>query len=194
MSPIPNSVFSSVLREVFDVTSHHATYMVDFFIEEDLSKGDFFLSLDQRCTKLSFIQSGLVRVYSYHEGKDITQWIGQAGYFMTDLSSFILDVPARWQIQALTDVKMLTLKKSDYLNFEREIPEWNILEKRFLSKCFATLENRVFDFISLTAEQRYLKYFEENKALFNQVPLHYIASMLGMTAETFSRIRARLNS
>ncbi|VTP89760.1 hypothetical protein [Sphingobacterium daejeonense] len=56
------------------------------------------------------------------------------------------------------------------------------------------LEQRVFDFIALSAEERYLKYFENNKFLFNQVPLQYIASVLGMSPETLSRIRNKLSS
>jgi len=186
--------FKEVLRNTFDVDADDVDFIANYFVEEKLNKGELFLSMGQRCTRLSFIQSGIVRVYAFREGKEVTQWIGDAGYFMTDLASFVLDVPARWQIQALTDVKMFTLKKSDYLTFEKNIPQWNILEKRFISKCFIMLENRVLDFISLTAEQRYNNYFEANKHLFNQVPLQYIASMLGMTAETLSRIRAKVNS
>lgn len=177
--------------DTFAIKSKDVDIIASSFAPEKLSKGDFFLRLGQQCNKLSFIQSGIVRVYAYHEGKEVTQWIGDAGYFMTDLASFVFDLPARWQIQALADVNMMTLNKHEYLAFERKISEWNILEKRFISKCFIMLENRVFDFISLTAEERYHKFFENNKSLFNQLPLQYIASMLGMTPETLSRIRAK---
>jgi CRP-like cAMP-binding protein len=74
------------------------------------------------------------------------------------------------------------------------VPKWNDFEKLFVSKCFVMLENRVFDFISLTAEERYKKLFDTNRELFNQVPLQYLASMLGMTPETFSRIRRKMIS
>lgn len=53
------------------------------------------------------------------------------------------------------------------------------------------IEDRIFSHLSMTAEERYDLYFEHNRALFNQVPLQYIASVLGMTPETFSRIRKR---
>lgn len=185
---------NAVLKYTFDVGSREADHIASYFIEEDLVKGDFFMEIDQRCNKMSFIQSGFLRVYAYHEGKEVTQWIAAAGYFMTDLASFLFDMPARWQIQALSDVKLFTLNKSDYKAFEKNLSEWNMLEKRFMSKCFIMLESRVFDFISLSAEERYLKYFEQNKSIFNQIPLQYLASMLGMTPETFSRIRAKLNS
>jgi hypothetical protein len=61
-----------------------------------------------------------------------------------------------------------------------------------MGKCFVMLENRVFDLISMPAEERYQKLFDQNRKLFNQVPLQYLASMLGMTPETFSRIRRKM--
>jgi CRP-like cAMP-binding protein len=85
----------------------------------------------------------------------------------------------------------LTLSKKNYLKLCQEFPKWLDIEKRFIVKCFAMIENRVFSHLSMTAEERYDAYFEQNKELFNQVPLQYIASVLGMSAETFSRIRKR---
>lgn len=71
------------------------------------------------------------------------------------------------------------------------VPSWHELEKLFIAKCFTILENRIFSHLSMTAEERYNNFSEHNKELFNQVPLQYIASMLGMTPETFSRIRKK---
>jgi len=123
--------------------------------------------------------------------KEVTQWIGGNGYFITDLASFLFDQKAIWSIDALTPVTLWTLKKQDYLTLENEIPDWNVLEKRFTAKCFMALEQRIFNFIALSAEERYQQYFKEQKDLFNQVPLQYIASVLGMSPETLSRIRSK---
>jgi hypothetical protein len=71
------------------------------------------------------------------------------------------------------------------------VPLWYELEKMFLIRCFTFIEERIMSHLSMTAEERYHFFFENNKELFNQVPLHYIASMLGMTPETFSRIRKK---
>jgi CRP-like cAMP-binding protein len=74
------------------------------------------------------------------------------------------------------------------------VPKWNEFEKMFISKCFVVMESRIFDLISLSAEERYTKLFDQHRELFNQVPLQYLASMLGMTPETFSRIRKKMIS
>ncbi len=63
-----------------------------------------------------------------------------------------------------------------------------------MASCFIQLEDRIFSHLSLNAEERYHQFFENNKELFNQVPLQYLASMLGMSPETFSRIRNKKNS
>ena len=96
---------------------------------------------------------------------------------------FFYDQPNRWTIQALTDTELLTITKANYLKLCATFPKWIEIEKRFLVKCFAMLEDRVFTHISMTAEERYDLYFKQNRELFNQVPLQYIASVLGITAE-----------
>lgn len=162
-----------------------------FFRQETLKKGDFFLETGKSCNKLSFIQSGMLRIYLQTDDKEVTQWISTKGYFVTDLAGFVFETPARWTIQALSDVELFTINRADYIKIGQLIPKWNELEKLFIARCFVMLEDRIFTHLSMTAEERYNFFFEHNKELFNQVPLQYIASMLGMTPETFSRIRKK---
>jgi CRP/FNR family transcriptional regulator, anaerobic regulatory protein len=130
-------------------------------------------------------------VYAVTAGKEVTQWITTKGYFATDLSGFIFDKASRWTIQAITDTEAFTISKENYRKIATLVPAWAELEKLFIVRCFTILEERIFSHLSMTAEERYHSFFENNPALFNQVPLQYIASMLGMTAETFSRIRKK---
>lgn len=143
------------------------------------------------CDKLSFIQSGLFRTFLAAGDKEVTQWIATQGYFLTDVSGWLFETPARWSIQALTDSVVYTINKEDYKKIGNLTPKWHQLEKLFIAKCFIMLEDRIFSHLSMSAEERYHFFFENNKELLNQVPLQYIASMLGMTPETFSRIRQR---
>lgn len=161
------------------------------FKKQHIKKGDFILHSGQHCNQLSFIESGLLRIYSISDGKEVTQWISTKGYFVTDLSSLLFESPARWTIQALTDIDLFTIQREDYRRIGTLVPKWHELEKLFIAKCFTFLEDRIFSHLSMTAEERYQLFFENNKDLFNQVPLQYIASMLGMTPETFSRIRKK---
>ena len=156
-----------------------------------LKKGDYLLKAGKRCDKLSFIQSGLLRMFVVTDDKEVTQWISTKGYFSTDLSSYVFENPPRWTIQALVDSEIYTITKEDYKKIGNIVPKWNELEKLFIVRCFTILEDRIFSHLSMSAEERYNFFFENNKELFNQVPLLYITSMLGMTPETFSRIRKK---
>jgi len=162
-----------------------------YFKEEQLAKGDFFTNAEQVCQRLSLVTSGILRVYAWANDREITQWIATENFFLTDVQGFFFDQPNRWNIQALTPVTLWSIHKKDYMDLCTAFPQWHDIEKGFIVKCFAMIENRVFSHLSMTAEERYTLYFNQNPALFNQVPLHYIASVLGMTAETFSRIRKR---
>lgn len=156
-----------------------------------LKKGAYFMWAGKPADKLSFVQAGLLRIFAVTPDKEVTQWICTKNYFLTDLAGFIFDVPARWNMQALTDVVLYTISRDDYNRIGNLVPKWRELEKLFITRCFTTLEDRVFAHLSMTAEERYSLFFEQHKELFNQVPLQYIASMLGMTPETFSRIRKK---
>ncbi len=161
------------------------------FKQSKLKKGDFLLESGEKCDKLSFVQSGLLRMFALVDGNEVTQWIATKGYFSTDLASFIYEKSSRLSIQALVDTEVYSITKENYDKIGHLVPQWHALEKKFLINCFITLEDRVFSHLSMPAEERYLMFFEGNKSLFNEVPLQYIASMLGMTPETFSRIRKK---
>ena len=165
--------------------------IVSFFKVRTIKKGDFLLESGNRCDKLSFVQSGLLRMFVLKDDKEITQWISAKGYFTGDLSSFIFETPSHLSIQALVDTELSIISKDDYKLLGELLPKWHEFEKLFLIRCFITLEQRIFSHLSMTAEERYDYFFENNKELFKQVPLQYIASMLGMTPETVSRIRKK---
>jgi CRP-like cAMP-binding protein len=182
----------SSLKSTFGIVRDDELKLItSFFKIEKLARDDFFLQAEKPCDKLSFLKDGFIRIFVQTDKKEVTQWISTPGYFITELSSFIANTPCRWNFQALTDIELYTISKKDYEQLHQLVPTWTQLEKLFIIHCFINLENRIFSHLSMTAEERYAYFFEHNRALFNQVPLHYIASMLGMTPETFSRVRKK---
>ena len=182
------------ITSYFGIPKDELTKVVNAFTPIDYQKGDFFCKKDHYCNKLSFVSSGYFRVSRESGTKDITQWISGPGYMLTDLASLVFDQPARWNIQALSDATTYAISKEDYNNIGKHVPEWNKLEKLFLAKCFMILEDRVYQQLSMSAEEKYDALFEQNKEIFNQVPLQYLASMMGMSPETLSRIRKNKTS
>lgn len=179
------------INSYFGVTREDLSAIGSLFKLTNLQKGDYFLKSGRTCDKLSFQRSGLIRVFVVTEEKEVTQWISTQGYFVTDLSGIVFDQPSKYNIQALTDCELYTISRDDYNRLGQLIPKWHELEKRFIAHCFTYLEARLFALLSMTAEQRYQQLFESRTELFNQVPLQYLASMMGMTPETLSRIRKK---
>ena len=175
----------------FGATEKDMTDIASLFKPEVLKKGEFFLKAGTFCDNVCFIQSGFLRLFVATEDKEVTQWIASKGFFLADLASLTFRTPARFNIQALTDTELHTIRREDYNRIGERVEKWPEIEKHFLVNYFIMMENRIFTHLSMPAEERYGFFFQQNKELFNQVPLQYIASMLGMTPETFSRIRKK---
>jgi len=165
--------------------------IASFFQPITLLKGEYFLKAGRMSERLAFVQEGILREYVARDEQEVTKWICTKGYFVVDLSAFIFRKPARFNLQALTDVELHVIDAANYKRIGEVLPDWNELEKRFITRCFSALEDRVLMHLSMTAAERYDLVFAQRRELFNHVPLHYLASMLGMTPETLSRLRAR---
>lgn len=179
------------IQTYFSVSKDDLTKISAFFKPINLKKGEYYLKAGRQSDRLGFVQSGIAREFVVQNDKEVTKWISTKGYFVVDLSSFMFQLPARWNIQALTDCEIYKIDSNDYRKIGHVIPLWTELEKLFIAKCFTVLEDRIVTHLSMTAEERYNQLFNINKELFNQVPLQYLASMLGMTPETLSRLRKK---
>lgn len=179
------------IQTYFGINKDELTKMSSYFKVVSLKKGDYFLKTGRYSDRLGFVNSGIIREFVQYNDKEVTKWISTEGYFVVDLASFIFQQTARWNIQALTDCELYVIEHKDYQRIGQVVPSWSELEKLFLSKCFIVLEDRILQHLSMSAEERFNKLFNFNPELFNQVPLQYLASMLGMTPETLSRIRKK---
>ena len=186
------SELETYIKSFFGASREELQTIATFFKPNEITKGTYFVKEGAYCNQLSFVREGYLRTYIETEHKDITQWITSPQYFVTELSSFLFRVPSRWNIQALTDCTMFTISESDYHQLGRHIPKWHQIEKLFMAKCFTMMEDRIMSFLSMPAQERFQMLFNSQPELFNQVPLQYLASMIGMTPETFSRLRKKM--
>jgi CRP-like cAMP-binding protein len=180
------------LRSYTGVSNEDMETLVSYFHYTTLEKGDYFLKAGRVCDKLSFHKSGLIRAYASYEEKEVTQWISSKGYFLADLSGIVFDQPSRFNLCALTHSELYTISKKDYLNLANVIPAWPVLERALITRCFGFMETRIFALLSMTAEEQYKYLLDQNPELFTQVPLKYLASMMGMTPESLSRVRNKM--
>ena len=182
------------LKNSLNLPQQLAIRVIEFYEVDNLKKGEYLIKKGQYCRKMVVIEQGYLRFFSYAQEKMITHWIFGKNQLVTDVSSFFLEKPAKWNIQAISDTTFFSISHHNYQKLRVDVPEWNEYETMFLIKLMSALENRIYTLISMSTEERYRYLFEENSNLFNELPLQHIASMIGMTPETLSRIRKKISS
>jgi len=168
-------------------------YITSLFKFSKVKKGVNLLKSGDHCEQMIFIQSGYLRMYNIAADKEVTQWVSTKGTIALEVASFYSGAPSKWNIQSLVESELFLLSKKDYDEIANHIQDWNKIERLFLVGCFSAMENRIYSHLSMSSQERYDLFFEQHTELFNQVPLRFIASMLGMTPETLSRIRAKIS-
>jgi CRP-like cAMP-binding protein len=160
-----------------------------YFHSRTVQKGQLVLKSGQRCTEMFFIKTGYLRVYSLVDGIETTLWIGNQSSFMTIISSFIFENKNKWNIQAVTNCQLDVINRSDHFELLKICSKWMEFDIVLLSRSFAMLEDRMFAHLHSTAKERLETLLRNNPKIFQYVPLQYIASLIGITPETLSRLR-----
>jgi CRP-like cAMP-binding protein len=184
MEKLKNCISSQVSIERTSMTN-----ILSAFKPVEISKGEFFIESGKNCREIAFIKSGYLRMYDIADGKEITLWIGSEGRFITSLSSFIFETRNMWNIQAITDCELYVINRENHFNLCKTEPKWLEFDNKLLAHSFALLEKNMFSQLHTTAKQRFTILLEEEPKLFQNVPLQYIASMLGIAPESLSRLR-----
>jgi CRP-like cAMP-binding protein len=158
-----------------------------------VKKGEVLVTPGCRCPGIYYIQHGLLRGYYLNDGKEITNWLATEGELATSLQAFITGANAQEGIEALEDCALTVLSRSALQELYATFPEMERMGRVLTENYYIRLENRVISLQFASAQHRFDQLMARNSSLFYRAPLGYIASYLGMTQETLSRIRARKN-
>lgn len=143
------------------------------------------------CNHLYFVKSGVVRTFYYKDGKDITAHIAIDQGAITAIDSFIQRKPSRYNIEVLEDSTLMLVSRHDFDQFLTENPQHERTARLFLEKIYIDLAERIEDVLFHSAQERYEKLVTQSPSIIQRVNLGHIASYLGMSQETLSRVRAR---
>ena len=124
--------------------------------------------------------------------KEITFGFSFKNQFISAYDSFLTQSPSVYQLQALTETTILSLTYDDLQSVYKSTQIGNLIGRLTAEDLFLIKSNREQNLLNLTAEQRYLKLFKERPELLESIPLKYISSYIGVTAQALSRIRKRL--
>lgn len=157
-------------------------------------KGDLLLEEGQVCEHIYFIKRGVVRGFIREGKKDITTWITAEGEMVSSILTFEAKGSSIENMQAIEDCEMLALTLADLQNVYEQFPEFNIVSRKLLQKYYCDAERRAFIARLTNAETKYKQFLTRYSHFANRIPLTYIASFLGITLETLSRVRRKLST
>ena len=158
------------------------------------NKGELLLEAGQVCEHIYFIRKGVVRGFIKEGKKDITTWITAEGEMVSSILTFERKGSTIENMQAIEDSEMLALTLVDLEKLYEQFPEFNIVSRKLLQQYYSDAEGRAFIARLTNAENKYKQFLTRYSYLANRVPLTYIASFLGITLETLSRVRRKLST
>ena len=182
----------SYLRSSDVPVSADLRHRLTAFQPRSFRKGEFVVREGAVTGGLNFLLSGIVRHYYLVDGKEITRWVSLAGNFMTSFKSFVGESPSAVNLVAAQPVEVLHISRADFYALIADFAEMKTFWIRCLENEMVKYEDRVSLFITAESKARYLYFLEHYPHHARQVPLKYIASLLGMQARHLSRIRREL--
>jgi CRP-like cAMP-binding protein len=159
-----------------------------------IAKKTIFLKINEIENHISFIESGVVRLFLPKENpeKEITFGFSFKNQFVSAYDSFLTQKPSLYQLQALTETSILSISYTDLQEVYQTTQIGNLIGRLTAERLFLIKSKREQNLLNLTAEERYLNLFKERPELIKIIPLKYISSYIGVTAQALSRIRKRL--
>lgn len=155
-----------------------------------LQKKDILLKAGHINKHIFFVVSGLVRCYYQKNAQEISSWFMKEGDVIISVESFFKQTPSKETIQALEPCELLYLEYAELQHIYRQFPEFNYIGRVLTEKYYALSEERLASLRMRRSSERYQFMMQHYPQLINRVPSKYIASYLGLTEETLSRIRS----
>jgi len=138
-----------------------------------------------------FIEKGVARIYYYKNGKEITEWIALDGQFFLSITSFFQRTPSYLIIQAIEPSEVFGIHHDDFMKLADKHHDIERLLRKMVTSSLILSQVRMDSIQFESAQQRYERLLQTTPQIVQRVPLTYIASFLGITLETLSRIRSQ---
>ncbi len=162
------------------------------FRRKEIKKNGFLFREGEVCKDLVFVYKGCLRLYYIKEGIDISVWFAFENSSAIDVSSFISAAPSNYFLQAIEDSEILYLSKNEIESFYDKYPKIEAVMRNYWEDAILQLIKRFTSLQTESAEKRYLNLIAKGKYM-QKIPQKYLASFIGVTPTSLSRIRKNLS-
>ncbi|MFT3704981.1 MAG: Crp/Fnr family transcriptional regulator [Agriterribacter sp.] len=187
-------VFEQYIKKMIPtITKEQITLMQSKCIKKKLRKKEMVLQEGEVSMYKLFVVKGLLRNYSIADnGNEYIVRFADAGSWTTDPESYYSGLPSKYNIDAIEPSEVLMFSHDNYEALKQQIPALSSFSEMVITANASFIQNRVLMNISATAEEKYIDFIHSFPHIFHRVPLHMVASYLGVSRETLTRVRQGL--
>jgi len=191
-SKIMFDTFRKYLQDKIALTDRDYDLIESVSLFKKFRKRQYLLQAGDVCRFNAFVLKGFLRLYYLDDkGHEHIIQFAPENYWTGDRESMDSGLPSKYDIDAIEDSEILLLKKEDFDMLRKTVPAFNEFVNDTLKKNVVVLQERIHTSISLSADEKYNNFILKFPSISNRVPLHMVASYLGVSAETLSRVRSQ---
>lgn len=180
------------IAQFINTSEQEKAFLESAFTHKEVPKKFRLVDYGKVANELYFINKGIIRLFYPKEGEEITGYLFKENLFTSSYDSFLTQTPSMQVLETLEDCELLVITKERLDRLYEQMPAMHIFTRKMAEQRFINAQRILSSFILDSPEERYLKFVTANKDLLQRVPQHYIASFLGITPVSLSRIRKRL--
>jgi CRP-like cAMP-binding protein len=154
-----------------------------------LKKNDYLVLQNKICNHFCFVVSGILQHAIMIDDEEKTTYLSLKNTFTSSLKSFLTQTPSRKHVKALVNSELLIISLEDFTILRNQNPEFRQFYYDLIESQICLIDDYRIDLLALTPEERYKKLLASEPKLLQEVPLHYLASFLGISTRHMSRIR-----
>jgi CRP-like cAMP-binding protein len=188
-----HAILKSYFQERTQIKEATLASLSRYFKEKTVNKNEFLLREGEVCKFNYFVISGCLRMYSVNkDGLENTRYIAFEGKFATSFTSLLTGQPSIEYIQSLEKSTVLSISKVDFFFLVENEPAVNVIYRNILESAYITTQKRIYDFQGADSLHRLKWLLEQQPNVFDRISNKVIASYLGVTPYTLSRLKANL--